>query len=54
MKFTFTRPDFTKISTIEQKYTIAIGEGDDDNDTTTIKMPVFEDGPPEAALYWRK
>jgi hypothetical protein len=52
MKFTFTRPDFTKIFTIERKYTIAIGE--DDNDTTTLKMPVFEDGPLEAALYWRK
>jgi hypothetical protein len=31
---------------------IAIGE--DDNDTTTLKMPVFEDGPLEAALYWRE
>jgi hypothetical protein len=54
MKFTFTRPDFTKIFTIERKYTIAIGEGDDNNDTTTLKVPVFEDGPLEAALYLRK
>jgi hypothetical protein len=54
MKFTLNRPDFTKIFTLERKYTIAIGNDNDDNDTTTLKVPVFEDGPLEAALYWRK
>jgi hypothetical protein len=54
MKFTLSRPDFAKIFTVERKYTIAIGNADDDNDVTTLKVPVFEDGPLEAALYWRK
>ena len=51
-KFNLTRPDFSKIFTSERKYTIATGA--EANDTTTIKVPVFEDGPLEAALYWRK
>jgi hypothetical protein len=36
----------------EQKY--AVNVGDDDNDQTTIKVPVFENGPAEAVLKWRK
>jgi hypothetical protein len=36
----------------EQKYSVNVG--DDNNDQTTIKIPVFENGPPEAVLKWRK
>jgi hypothetical protein len=36
----------------ERKYSVNVG--DDNNDQTTIKVPVFENGPPEAVLKWRK
>ena len=52
MKFTLTRPEFDKIFTNHAKYKISTGDADDD--TTSIKVPIFEDGPLEAALYWRK
>ena len=52
MKFTLHRPEFDKIFTNHAKYKISTG--DDDDDTTTIKVPIFEDGPLEAALHWRK
>ena len=52
MKFTLHRPEFDKIFTNHAKYKILTG--DDDDDTTTIKVPIFEDGPLKAALHWRK
>ena len=52
MKFTLTRPEFDKIFTNHAKYKISTG--DDNDDTTSIKVPILEDGPLEAMLYWRK
>jgi hypothetical protein len=50
MRFNLISPAIT-FST-ERKYSVNVG--DDDNDQTTIKVPVFENGHPEAVLKWRK
>ena len=48
MRFSLTPPTITFET--ERKYTITIAA----NDTTQYKAPVFETGPPEAVLLWRK
>jgi hypothetical protein len=50
MRFNLISPTIT-FST-ERKYSVNVG--DDDDDQTTIKVPVFENGHPEAVLKWRK
>jgi hypothetical protein len=52
MKFTLTRPNFEKVFEDHRKSNVLTGA--DADDTTTIKIPVFEDGNLEQALYWRK
>jgi hypothetical protein len=51
MRFTLTAPTMYFLS--ERKYTIDIGD-DHKTDETTIKVPVFENGPAETVLQWRK
>ena len=51
MPVSLISPDFSKIFTTHRKYYIITGIPDDN---TTTLVPVFEDGPLEAALYWRK
>jgi hypothetical protein len=53
MKFSLTSPDWTKVFKDNYRnYSVPTGAGADD--TTTMKVPVFEQGSLEAALYWRK
>jgi hypothetical protein len=53
MKFSLTSPDWTKVFKDNyRKYSVPTGAGADD--TTTMKVPVFEQGSLKAALYWRK
>ena len=52
MKFSLTRPNWEKEFTEYRKYYILTGV--DADDKTTLKVPVFEDGNLEKALYWRK
>ena len=51
-KFSLTRPKWDEVFNEYRKYTVNTGAGADD--TTTLKIPVFEDGNLEAALYWCK
>jgi hypothetical protein len=51
-KFTLSTPDWSKTFDNYRKYSVPTGAGADDN--TTIKVPVFDTGNLEAALYWRK
>jgi hypothetical protein len=51
MRFTLTAPTISFPS--KRKHTIDIGD-DIETDETTIKVPVFENGPAEAVLQWRK
>lgn len=50
MKFRFQERDFSSSFPSSRKYTIAIG----DDDTTSDKVPVFDDGPAEAVCKWRQ
>jgi hypothetical protein len=53
MKFSLTSPDWTKVFKDNyRKYSVPTGAGADD--TTTMKVLVFERGSLEAALYWHK
>jgi hypothetical protein len=53
MKFSLTSPDWTKVFKDNyRKYSVPTGAGADD--TTTMKVPVFEQGSLKAALYWHK
>jgi hypothetical protein len=53
MKFSLTSPDWTKVFKDNyRKYSVTTGAGADD--TTTVKVLVFEQESLEAALYWRK
>jgi hypothetical protein len=53
MKFSLTSPDWSKVFKDNyRKYSVPTGAGADD--TTTVKVPVFEQGSLKAALYWRK
>jgi hypothetical protein len=53
MKSSLTSPDWTKVFKDNyRKYSVPTGAGA--NDTTTVKVPVFERGSLKAALYWRK
>jgi hypothetical protein len=53
MKFSLTSPDWTKVFKDNyRKYSVPTGAGADD--TTTMKVLVFEQGSLEATLYWRK
>jgi hypothetical protein len=52
MKFSLTSPDWTKVFKDNyRKYSVPTGAGADD--TTTVKVPVFEQGSLKATLYWR-
>jgi hypothetical protein len=53
MRFSLSTPDWNKVFKDNFcKYYIPTGVGDDDK--MTVKVPVFERGNLEAALYWRK
>ena len=53
MKFSLSTPDWTKVFKDNyRKYSVPTGAGADD--TTTVKVPVFEQGSLEATLYWCK
>jgi hypothetical protein len=53
MKFSLTSPDWTMVFKDNyRKYSVQTGAGA--NDTTTVKVPVFEQGSLKAALYWHK
>ncbi|NIV94233.1 hypothetical protein GWN42_15950, partial [candidate division KSB1 bacterium] len=52
-KFSLSTPNWSKIFKDNyRKYSVPTGAADDDS--TTVKVPVFERGNLEAALYWRK
>jgi hypothetical protein len=53
MKFSLTSPDWTKVFKDNyRKYSVPTGAGADN--TTTMKVWVFEQGSLKAALYWCK
>jgi hypothetical protein len=53
MKFSLTSPDWSKVFKDNYRmYSVPTGAGADD--TTTVKVPVFEQGSLKATLYWRK
>jgi RNase H-like domain found in reverse transcriptase/Integrase zinc binding domain/Reverse transcriptase (RNA-dependent DNA polymerase) len=56
MKFNLVKPSFQFEN--ERKYSIIIAPAapanNNQNDTVTLKVPVFEEGPPEMLLHWRK
>ena len=51
MRFSLIKPDLSSSFPTARKYTVKTGA--DDDDKTTIRVEVFEDGPLEAALQWR-
>ena len=50
-KFSLREPEWDKVFTNYRKYTVSFG--DDDDDKTSFKVPVFERGTLEHALKWR-
>ena len=50
-KFSLGEPEWDKVFTNYRKYTVSFGDGDDDDDKTSFKVPVFERV--EHALKWR-
>jgi hypothetical protein len=53
MKFSLSTPDWTKVFKDNyQKYSLSMGAGA--NHTSTVKVPVFEQGSLEATLFWHK